>query len=99
MLLKRIYTESGELNYISLAHTGISPEQNFSTQLVTKFLQDGIMEIKGHTLTFHVYPEDLRYTIKRVPGRYCAHCGEKLSDDTGGELARLHVAQKHAGVP
>jgi YgiT-type zinc finger domain-containing protein len=99
MLLKRIFTPSGELDYISLAHTGSSPEQNFSTQLVTGCLKDGIMEINGDALTFHVYPEGLRYTIKRTPGRYCVHCGEKLPDDTGGELARLHVAQEHAGVP
>ncbi len=99
MLLKRIYTESGELNYISLAHTGVSPEQNFSTQLVTKMLQEGIMEMKGDTLIFHVHPEDLKYTIKRRPGRYCLHCGEKLPDDAGGELARLHIAQYHSGAP
>jgi hypothetical protein len=98
MLLKRIFTESGELNYVSLAHTGVSPEQNFSTGLVTQGLQEGIMEIAGDTLVFHVFPEDLIYTIKRQPGRYCLHCGEKLSDDAGGELARLHVAQYHAGV-
>ena len=96
MLLKRIFTPSGELDYISLAHTGVSPEQNFSTQLVTNMLKDGIMEIDGSALVFHVYPEDLTYTIKRAPGRYCLHCGEKLPDDASGELARLHVAQAHA---
>src|SRR5688572_7623822 len=99
MLMKRIYTPTGELNYISLANTGVSAEQNFSTQLVTKFLQEGIMEIDGDTLIFHVYPEALKYTIKRTPGRWCLHCGEKLQDDTGGEMARLHVAMKHAGIP
>lgn len=33
MLLKKIYTEDGKLDYIALAHTGINPEQNFSTSL------------------------------------------------------------------
>ena len=57
------------------------------------------MEMDGDTLTFHVYPEDLEYTVKRTPGRYCLHCGEKLTDDAGGEMARLHVVQFHAGTP
>lgn len=99
MLIKKIYKnpESGEVDYISLAHTGVSPEQNFSVQMVTDCLSAGFMQIEGDTLTFRVYPEDLCYTIKRRPGRYCLHCGEKLADDTGGALARLHIAEIHAG--
>jgi len=103
MLLKRIYKEAREgetpeLDYVSLAHTGVSPEQNFSIKLVTEFLVAGIMEIVDDELFFHVHPEDLHYVIKRTPGRYCLHCGEKLSDDVSGQMARLHVAMKHAGV-
>lgn len=99
MLIKKIYkdTDGAELDYISLANTGATPEQNFSVQLVTEGLNVGFMEIADDTLIFHVYPEDLHYTIQRRPGRYCLHCGEKLSDDTGGQLARLHVAEQHAG--
>jgi hypothetical protein len=115
MLLKRIYTkpegwgkqvdENGKcinpppLDYISLANTGINPEQNFSTDLVTEGLTSGRMKIDGETLIMDTYPEPLRYTIKRRPGRYCLHCGEKLADDQTGALARLHVAEKHAGEP
>jgi len=104
MLLKRIYKEAREgetpeLDYISLAHTGVSPEQNFSVKLVTEGLGMGIMEIVEDELIFHVHPEDLHFAIKRTPGRYCLHCGEKLTDDVGGQMARLHIAMKHAGVP
>ncbi len=88
-----------EIAYISLAHTGVSPEQNFSTRLVTDCLQKGLMSISGDELTFNVHPEPLHYEILRSPGRYCCHCGEKLPNDTGGELARLHVASEHAGIP
>lgn len=87
-----------KLAYISLGHTGISPEQNFSTTLVTEGLQSGLMEINDDELVFHVHPEDLIFTIKRMPGRYCLHCGEKLADDTTGELARLHIAMRHKGI-
>ena len=100
MYLKRIYKEGPngpELNYISLAHTGTTPEQNFSVKLVTELVTKGIMEISGDELIFHVHPEDLHYEILRKPGRYCLQCGEKLPADISGELARLHVATEHAG--
>ncbi len=109
MLIKRIYkkpvNENVEclnpppLDYLSLANTGANPEQNFSIQRVTEGLSAGLMRIDGDVLTLDVHPEPLRYTILRHPGRYCLHCGEKLGDDQGGAMARLHVAEKHAGVP
>lgn len=99
MLLKKIYDDEMQLNYVALANTGVSPEQNFSTSLVIDFVKKGIMEIKDETLIFHVQPEDLVYKIKRKPGRYCLHCSEKLPDDEKGELAQLHVVEKHQGVP
>lgn len=115
MLLKRVYktpecwekqvNEKGDcinpppLDYLALADTGTNPEQRFATQEVTRNLQAGLMQIDGDTLIFNVHPEPLRYFIKRRPGRYCLHCGEKLPDDSNGSLARLHVAEKHAGVP
>lgn len=115
MLLKRIYkkpegwekqvNEKGEcinpppLDYLSLANTGVRPEQNFSVARVTEGLTAGLMRIDGDTLILDVHPEPLRYAIVRRPGRYCLHCGEKLGDDQGGAMARLHVAEKHAGTP
>jgi len=84
---------------VEIVHTGARPEQNFSTPLITEFVKIGIAEIEGDQLTLHAQPEDLHYTIKRVPGRWCLHCGEKLPDDQNGEMARLHVAMKHKGIP
>lgn len=86
-----------ELDYIAVAHTGTSRKQNFSTSLVTEYVTLGLMEIHDGELFFKTHPETLRYKILRQPGRYCLHCGEKLSDDEKGELARLHVAMKHKG--
>ncbi len=104
MLLKRIYktvTEGGNpkiLDYLALAHTGTSLNQNFSTRLVTDFMTSGVISIEGDVLILDLRPEPLRYAILRRPGRYCLSCGEKLADDEGGALARLHVAEKHDGL-
>ncbi len=86
------------LDYVSCAHTGVSPEQNFSAGLINAALSEGWATISKGVLTLHVVPEDLIYTIKRMPGRYCCHCGEKLPDDSTGELARGHVATAHPGA-
>lgn len=84
---------------LELLHTGVKAEQNFSTPMITEFMKLGIVNIAGDQLTLRTRSEDLQYTIKRMPGRWCLHCGEKLSDDQNGELARLHVAMKHKGKP
>jgi len=97
MYLKKFYKGDGAIDYISLAHTGTSREQHFSTSLVTEMVTLGLMEIHDGELFFRVHPETLRYQIVREPGRYCLHCGEKLADDQNGELARLHIAMKHKG--
>lgn len=95
MLLKRIYKDSGNLDYVSLAHTGIQAEQNFSVGMVAHGLKEGWIDINGNLFTLHAVPENLRYTIRRFPGRYCDLCGEKMTDDESGEMARLHVAMQH----
>ena len=82
---------------VDVVHTGIQAEQNFSTSLITEFIKLGIAEIEGEQLILHTASDDLIYTIKRTPGRWCLHCGEKLPDDAGGELARLHMAMNHNG--
>ena len=97
-VVDKVTGQSIEIDYIALAHTGIEPEQNFSTKLVVDFMKQGFIEIKDETLILHVHPEDLIYNIKRRPGRYCLHCVEKLPDDEKGELARLHILEKHKGI-
>lgn len=84
--------------YISLGDTGTTPEQHFTPAFVTEGLNAGWLELSGDELILRTHPEDLRYQVTRQPGRYCLHCGEKLADDAGGEMARLHIAQMHRGV-
>lgn len=84
---------------LEIVHTGIQAEQNFSTPLITEFIKLGVASIEGDQLALKAAPEDLHYTIKRTPGRWCLHCSEKLADDVNGELARLHVAMKHKDKP
>ena len=107
MILKRIYKRDSSgglvqpptLDYVSVGHTGVHPEQNFSPGLVLAGVQEGWIKIEGEYLILNVHPEPLRYKILRLPGRYCCHCGEKLPDDDGGELSRIHLAQYHLNVP
>jgi YgiT-type zinc finger domain-containing protein len=109
MLLKRFFKPQSHeqamagkplvLDYVSLAHTGVSPEQNFSAGLMAAAIAEGWCSISKRKLILHVEPQDLIYTILRLPGRYCCHCGEKLPDDATGELARAHVAITHIGKP
>lgn len=88
-------TNPPPLDYVSVGHTGTTPEQNFSGGVINAAIAEGWATISRGKLMLHVMPEDLVYTIKRVPGRYCCHCGEKLQDDATGELARGHVARAH----
>lgn len=102
MLLKRIYSnETGKppkLDHIVVKHTGVSVEQNFSRRLVEGAVAEGWMTLSRGKIIVHAKPEDLVYTVKRAPGHYCVHCGEKLDSDTNGQGARKHVAEKHAGA-
>lgn len=84
---------------LEVVHTGVHAEQNFSTSMITELIKTGIAQLDGDELIIQAAPEHLHYTIKRFPGRYCLHCSEKLPDDANGELARLHIAMKHNGVP
>ena len=111
MLLKRIYktpedwvkevdekgncTNPPELDYITFAHTGVESRQNLSIEFVTDAIKQKWATLDGDTITLHLHPVDLKYTILCHPGRYCCHCGEKLGDDEKGALSRLHVAAEH----
>lgn len=102
MLLKRIYEhtdpEHPKLSHIELRHTGTHAAQNFSRRLVDAAIAEGWMTLSRGKLILHVKPEDLTYTIKRAPGHYCLHCGEKIESDVLGTQAREHVAKHHDGV-
>jgi hypothetical protein len=107
-IAKRIVDEKAaiqppRIERLLLAHTGTNPAQHFSLDLAITLLTCGLMEIEGHQLTLHVEHNGaavaLQYRIQREPGRYCLHCDAKLEGDEGGQMARLHVAQKHANTP
>jgi len=97
MLLKRIYDKE-KLDHIELRHTGTSAEQNFSRRLVEGAVSEGWMTLSRGKIILHAKPEDLTYTIKRGPGHYCLHCGEKIESDALGAAARAHMAEKHDGM-
>mgnify|MGYP001290723524 CR=1 FL=1 len=60
------------LSHIEVQHTGTSREQHFSDSLVAAGLMEGWMSITDGQLTLHAQPEDLVYTILRVPGKYAS---------------------------
>ena len=85
---------------MEIKHTGTSPEQNFSERFVTKGREEGWIGIADGVLTLYGTPENLTYTILRVPGRYSCFDGSKLPDDEAdqGTLARAYIAEHHAGA-
>ena len=103
MLLKRYYKPKAQesdpfvLDHVLVGHTGVHIEQNFSARLVVAGMKEGWIAVKGDKLTLNVKPEALHYTVKRMPGHYCLHCGEKLQSSADGLLAQLHVAEQHTG--
>lgn len=60
------------LSHIEVQHTGTTRDQHFSVDLVAAGLAEGWISIADGVLTLHAKPEDLRYQILRVPGRYPA---------------------------
>jgi len=94
--IKRL-TNAPPLKGIEIQNTGTHAQQNFSTGLVLAAITEGWMAIDGAKLTIKAAPENLNYKIIREPGKYCLHCGEKLTDDANNEMAKMHVMSKHAG--
>lgn len=78
MLLKRHYRKDAtgalldppQVAHLEVKHTGTTAEQHFSTRLVAAGLAEGWLSIDGQTLTLKSEPDDLVYTILRVPGKY-----------------------------
>jgi len=90
------------LAHLEIKHTGTSPEQNFSDRLIAAGLAEGFISLAKGKLTLHGKPEDLNYTVKRLPGYYCCHCGASLPDAgrmvaPGVTAGMQHVAEAHAG--
>lgn len=78
----------------------LSAEQRFTPKLVATGKEERWLSLNEATskITIHAEGGDINFNILTVPGRYCAHCNEKLVDDSTGEAAREHVATNHAGI-
>jgi hypothetical protein len=68
------------LDYVSLAHTGVSAKQNFSVSLVHAAIAEGWAKLEAKKLHLMVHPETLVYDILRMPGRHPAknHAGYEV---------------------
>ena len=86
------------LAFVELKHTGTTPDQNFSQDLIEHGMREGWVKFDQGKLLLDVKPEVLRYTVKRTPGRWCLHCGVSLIEDGTGALSRAHVKAEHDGV-
>lgn len=96
MLLKRVFDHSGTepvLDHVKVLRA--SDKQHFSTRFVEKQIADGLMSMGQGKITLHTKPE-LKYTIVRPPGLYCAHCNASLAD---ASMAKQHVESAHKGKP
>ncbi len=88
------------LDRIEVLHTGVSADQHISTRVVDAGLAEGWISIGQGKLTLHAKPEALVFTIKRLPGYYCCHCGAALADAgqvlaDGSTKGLAHVREEH----
>jgi hypothetical protein len=85
MRLKRQYDDKGECNGVLVMHTGTTPEQNFSTDLVATAQAQGWMAIDGDKLKLKsACGAELLYTVRRTPGYYCCHDGAPIPISAAG---------------
>lgn len=110
MLLKRLYDTAGpapRVTGLALGHTGVRAEQNFSADFVAEAIAGGYASIDGDRLLITVRTDDdhddvLDYAIRRTPGYYCCHDGQRIpiSDLAQREaltgVARLAAAEARA---
>jgi hypothetical protein len=73
--------------------------QHFTPELVRCGIDEGWLSMVDGVLTIHAENGAMTFNITREPGRYCCHCGQKLTDDGNGAAARVHVATAHPGAP
>ncbi|OGT03307.1 MAG: hypothetical protein A2143_08030 [Gallionellales bacterium RBG_16_57_15] len=76
---------------------GVPENQKFSPKLIAQGQGEGWLSVAKGNVIIHGEDGDVVFKVLAIPGRYCRHCGEKLTDDTTGSAARKHVAEKHAG--
>lgn len=72
-------------------------KQKFSPKLIKTGQDEHWLSVAGSNVILHAEGGDVIFKVLSIPGRYCCHCGIKLTDDQTGEAARAHVAGEHAG--
>lgn len=94
MLLKRNFDMSGpepRLVGVKLLHGG--PRQRFSPGLIERGIVEGWIQLGDNMVKLRTDPP-ATYKIVRMPGYYCCHCNESLSDSPSGPI---HVSMAHPG--
>lgn len=72
------------------------PRWNVSPELVAKAAAEGWLKIGDGKITILGGEKSVSYTVKRIPGYYCCHCGVPLE---GSAEARKHVDGMHPKTP
>lgn len=81
--------------HVEVKHTGTSPEQNFSTRLVTQAMAEGWMSVEGDKLTMRTAANqpDLVYTVVRTPGTYAKQDGARIPISDLAREERMRTGQ------
>ena len=82
------------LDHIKVVHTGTEAKQSFGTRLVDAGIKEGWLTLSKGKLIIHGRPQDLVYTIDKIPGTYCSYCDAIQGGETE---ARAHVKTAHSG--
>ena len=93
--------EAWPISHVEILHAG--PVQRFSPQFLQNGQAEGWVGISKGKITIDAKPDPVVYQIKRAPGVYCCHCGQRLpagaaQDQSGQFLPPPHVAEKHKGA-
>lgn len=103
MLLQRKYyhdpdgIKSPVVNGVVIKRLSVNGAQNFSPKLVRTGKSERWLSMSAGKIIVHDQSGDMVFNITREPGRYCCHCGARLSDDSNGAAARAHVEEVHGG--
>lgn len=86
--------------HVEVKHTGVHPEQNFSSRMVMNAVSEGWMVIEGDKLTIKTceHQPNLVYTINRSPGHYALQDGSRIpiSDLAKEERQRTGIGRLSA---
>ena len=92
MLVKRVYTEEGEIAGVDIVHIG--RYQNFSERFVKKACAEGWMRKDGHYLVLKSNPE-VFLRVVRSPGFYLVTDPHQRFET--GDEARKHMEEAYKG--